>query len=216
MPFCTFSPLYLSYWRSIAEAIANAIERPIERHIDNPRQKQSNSAPSLRSVVAALRDAQTFRGSAPSGFQGSDSLREPPPSFLTCALNGLVSKIHPRARPAKPDQPAFCNCATSRCGPLSLSRLLHRESRLVRFHLTRTQAVRPDASHPGYALNGLHQGRPEKFGLGAILPNSPRGLGEFLSGYFRRLRRRFIRAAKAALEAAFAAQSPLRYHSIFV
>lgn len=121
LAFCPFVPFHLSYWRSIAEAIANAIERPIERHIDNPRQKQSNSAPSLRSVVAALRDAQTFRGSAPSGFQGSDSLREPPPSFLTCALNGLVSKIHPRARPAKPDQPAFCNCATSRCGPLSLS-----------------------------------------------------------------------------------------------
>jgi hypothetical protein len=55
---------------------------------------------------------------------------------------------------------------------------------LVRFHLTRTQAVRPDASHLGYALYGLHQGRSEKFGLGAIFPNSPRGLGEFLSGYF--------------------------------
>ena len=132
-----------------------------------------NSTPSLRSVVAALRDAQTFRGSAPSGFQGSDSLREPPPSFLPRPLDGLVSKIHPRARPAKPDHPAFCYCATSRCGPLSLSRLLHRESRVVRFHLTRTQAVRPDAAHPGFALNGLHQGRTEKFGLGAIFPHPP-------------------------------------------
>ena len=154
--------LYFSYWLSIGWPITASIGEPIERPIDNPRQKQSHSAPSLRSVVAALRDAQTFRGSAPSGFQGSDSLREPPPSFLPCALNGLVSKIHPRARPAKPDQPAFCYCATSRCGPLSLSRLLHRESRLVRFHLTRTQAVRPDASHPGYALNGLHPGQTGK------------------------------------------------------
>ena len=81
----------------------------------------------------------------------------------------------------KPDQPAFCNCATSRCGPSSLSRLLHRESRLVRFHLTRTQAVRPDASHPGFALDGLHQGRTGKFGLGAISPHHPRGLGWRLS-----------------------------------
>ena len=177
LAFCTFSPLYSSYGTPIAEAIAAAIERPIDQPIDHSRQKQSHSAPSLRSVVAALRDAQTFRGSAPSGFQGSDSLREPPPSFLPCALDGLVSKIHPRARPAKPDQPAFCNCATSRCGPLSLSRLLHRESRLVRFHLTRTQAVRPDASHPGFALDGLHQGRTEKFGLGAIFPHPPRWLG---------------------------------------
>ena len=168
LAFCTFSPLYSSYGTPIAEAIAAAIERPIDQPIDHSRQKQGHSAPSLRSVVAALRDAQTFRGSAPSGFQGSDSLREPPPSFLPCALDGLVSKIHPRARPAKPDQPASCHCATSRCGPLSLSRLLHRESRLVRFHLTRTQAVRPDAAHPGFALNGLHQGRTEKFGLGAI------------------------------------------------
>lgn len=172
-----FALLYFFYGRSIAEVITAAIERPIAKTIDNPRQKQINSAPSLRSVVAALRDAQTFRGSAPSGFQGSDSLREPPPSFLPCALDGLVSEIHPRARPAKPDQPAFCHCATSRCGPLSLSRLLHRESRLVRFHLTRTQAVRPNAAHPGFTLDGLHQGRPEKFGLGAIFPHPPRGLG---------------------------------------
>ncbi|PAA00027.1 hypothetical protein CJU78_25055, partial [Pseudomonas fragi] len=58
-------------------------------------------------TLPPLRAAQTSRGSAPEGLQGSESLRDPPPSFLPCALDGLVSKIHPRARPAKPDQPAF-------------------------------------------------------------------------------------------------------------
>jgi hypothetical protein len=48
---------------------------------------------------------------------------------------------------------------------------------LVRFHLTRTQAVRPDAAHPGFALDGLHQGRTEKFGLGAIFPHPLVGSG---------------------------------------
>ena len=173
LAFCTFSPLYSSYGTPIAEAIAAAIERPIDQPIDHSRQKQGHSAPSLRSVVAALRDAQTFRGSAPSGFQGSDSLREPPPSFLPCALDGLVSKIHPRARPAKPDQPAFCHCATSHCGPVSLSRLLHRESRLVRFHLTRTQAVRAGCCAPWFRPERAAPGQNGKIWPGGHFSSPP-------------------------------------------
>jgi hypothetical protein len=46
--------------------------------------------------------------------------------------------------------------------------LLWLETMLIRFHLTHTQAMRLDAWHPGFALNGLHQGRLEKFGLEAM------------------------------------------------
>ncbi|WP_252959885.1 hypothetical protein, partial [Pseudomonas simiae] len=83
--------------------------------------------------------------------------------------------------------------------------------------LTRTQAVRPDASHPGFALDGLHQGRTEKFGLGAIFPHPPRGLGWRLSGCFPSSSTPVYQSGFWPLwKQLSAAQSPLRYHSIFV
>ena len=80
------------------------------------------------------------RGSAPSGFQGSGPLREPPPSFASYALDGLFGKIHPRARPARPDHPACRDCATLRCGTSSLPQLLRPATRVVR--PSRTRALR--------------------------------------------------------------------------
>ena len=63
--FCSFVLLYLSYGPSIAKAITAAIEKPIERLIGHTPLKQIYNAPSLRSVMGALRDAQALRGSAP-------------------------------------------------------------------------------------------------------------------------------------------------------
>ena len=80
------------------------------------------------------------RGSAPSGFQGSASLREAPPSFASYALDGLFGKIHPRARPATPDHPACWDSATLRCGTSSLPQLLRPATRVVR--PSRTRALR--------------------------------------------------------------------------
>ena len=84
------------------------------------------------------------------------------------------SKVHSPLRGSVADPTGRPNLPGERPVRLSGFRL---ETRLVRFHLTRTQAVRSYASHPGFALNGLHQGRPVKFGLGAISPHPPRGLG---------------------------------------
>ena len=65
LDFCSFVLLFLSYGPSIAKAITAAIEKPIERLIGHTPLKQIYNAPSLRSVMGALRDAQTLRGSAP-------------------------------------------------------------------------------------------------------------------------------------------------------
>ena len=104
-------------------------------------------------------------------------------STLFCLIRpGRANRQNSPARASdEAGQPPSWHCATLRCGPSSLPQLLHAAWRLVRFHRTPAPLSLADAAHPVSALNGLHQGRPEKFGLGAIFPHPPRGLGGRLS-----------------------------------
>lgn len=136
------------------------------------------------SVVPALTGQAYTPGGALRGCAGLHDACVVPPSFSACALDGLVRKIHPRARPlsSRADPPASWGCATLRRGPSSLAQLLHpgtrgvRSRRLQPWRASVVERRRARAARrlmlrtPGPGLDGRPWSRP------AFGPGGPRCL----------------------------------------